>query len=165
MNLALNARDAMGDHRVVLGVRGAPGNVEEGLRGLPGVSSVVTVWDVPLLESPPVSLSDITSGDPLPSLATPGLDRKLALTEFTTSPIYRDLLVSRDGDLTAVQVNLERDEVYFSLLDERETLRRQDARGELDPAGRAELARVEAAFKAHSGQALERQSDLVDQGS
>ncbi len=132
------------------------------LRELPGVSSVVTVWDVPLLESPPVSLSDITSGDPLPSLESPGLDRGMALTEFTTSPIYRDLLVSRDGDLTAVQVNLERDEVYFSLLDERESLRRQDARGELDAAGQAELARVEQAFKAHSGEALERQSALVE---
>ncbi len=136
--------------------------IADELRALPGVSSVVTVWDVPLLESPPVSLSDITSGDPLPSLETPGLDRGMALQEFTTSPIYRDLLVSRDGDLTAVQVNLERDEVYFSLLDEREALRRQNARGELDLAGQQELARVEAAFKAHSGEALEKQSALVE---
>ena len=132
------------------------------LRALPGVSSVVTVWDVPLLESPPVSLSDITSGDPLPSLEDPGLDRTLALEEFRTSPIYRDLLVSRDGDLTAVQVNLARDEVYFALLDQREALRRRAAGGDLDPAGRAELARVEAAFQAHSGRALEQQSRLVE---
>jgi len=131
------------------------------LRRLPGVSSVVTVWDVPLLESPPVTLSDITSGDPLPSMETPGLDRDLALQEFTTSPIYRDLLVSRDGDLTAVQVNLQRDDVYFTLLDTREALRRQAAGGELDSAGLAELAEVEAAFKAHAGEALERQSELV----
>ena len=132
------------------------------LRALPGVSSVVTVWDVPLLESPPVSLSDITSGDPLPSLEDPGLDRTLALEEFRTSPIYRDLLVSRDGDLNAVQVNLARDEVYFALLDQREALRRRAAGGDLDPAGRAELARVEAAFKDHSGRALEQQSRLVE---
>jgi len=132
------------------------------LRDLPGVSSVVTVWDVPLLESPPVSLSDITSGDPLPSMETPGLDRGLALQEFTSSPIYRDLLVSRDGDLTAVQVNLQRDDVYFTLLDSREALRREAAQGQLDEAGLAELAKVEAAFKAHSGEALERQSALVE---
>ncbi|MDP4917472.1 MAG: RND family transporter, partial [Haliea sp.] len=62
------------------------------LRSLPRVSSVVTVWDVPLLESPPVSLSDITSGDPLPSLNDEGVDRALALQEFTTSPIYAELL-------------------------------------------------------------------------
>ena len=44
------ARDAMGDQRVILGVRGAPGNVEEGLRGLPGVNSV-KVLDAPGLDS------------------------------------------------------------------------------------------------------------------
>ena len=80
------------------------------LRQLAGVSSVVTVWDVPLLESPPVSLSDITSGEPLPSLEQPGIDRELVLKELTTSPIYADLLASRDGELSAVQINLQRDE-------------------------------------------------------
>ncbi|MDH3994572.1 MAG: RND family transporter, partial [Gammaproteobacteria bacterium] len=35
------------------------------LRALKGVSSVVTILDVPLLESPPVTLSDITSKEPL----------------------------------------------------------------------------------------------------
>ena len=74
------------------------------LRALSGVSSVTTVWDVPLLESPPVTLGDITSDDPLPSLGTPGLDRALALAEFTTSPIYASLLVSEDGSVTAVQI-------------------------------------------------------------
>ena len=43
------------------------------LRALKGVSSVVTVLDVPLLESPPVTLSDITSSDPLPSLEQPDI--------------------------------------------------------------------------------------------
>ncbi|MEP1594395.1 MAG: RND family transporter, partial [Halieaceae bacterium] len=76
------------------------------LRELAGVSSVTTVWNVPLLESPPVTLGDITSDQPLPSLKTPGLDRAMALTEFTTSPIYADLLASRDGTMTAVQINL-----------------------------------------------------------
>ena len=69
------------------------------LRQLEGVSSVVTVLDVPLLESPPLSLSDITSAAPLPSLEQDGIDRALALREFTTSPIYADLLASRDGTL------------------------------------------------------------------
>ena len=131
------------------------------LRQLDGVASVVTVWDVPLLESPPVSLSDITSDDPLPTLATPGLDRELALAEFTTSPIYADLLVSRSGDLTAVQVNLARDEVYFDLLDKREALRLAAEAGELDAAGRRELESVQLAFKAHTSVALEQQAALV----
>jgi len=58
------------------------------LRLLKGVSSVVTVWDVPLLESPPVTLSDISSPEPLPSLDKPGIDLELVRKELTTSPIY-----------------------------------------------------------------------------
>ncbi|MEM9257459.1 MAG: MMPL family transporter [Pseudomonadota bacterium] len=132
------------------------------LRQLDGVSSVVTVWDVPLLESPPVSLSDITSVQPLPTLDSPDVDRSLVLEEFTTSPIYADLLASRDGQLTAVQINLQRDEQYNDLLERREALRKLAAAGELDAPGVRELAGVEAEFKAHTAVTLERQSALVE---
>jgi predicted RND superfamily exporter protein len=131
------------------------------LRELAGVSSVVTVWDVPLLESPPVTLSDITSADPLPSLNRPGQDRELALTEFTTSPIYADLLASRDGTLTAVQINLARDEVYFELLDQRELLRAQHQQGGFSDAQESALQAAEVAFKAHTAKTLLAQSELV----
>jgi len=93
------------------------------LRTLDGVSSVVTVLDVPLLESPPVTLSDITGKDPLPSLDQPDIDLDLVLQELTTSPIYADLLVSRDGQVSAVQINLKYDEFFYDLLGTRESLR------------------------------------------
>lgn len=133
------------------------------LRELPGVSSVVTVWDVPLLETRPLSLSAVTSGDPLPSLQDPTIDREAALAEFTSSPIYADLLVGRDGEVTAVQVNLERDERYFELLREREALREKarDRKAAHPAAEATRLAEVEAAFKAHSAVLLEQQSELV----
>lgn len=134
----------------------------EELRQLPGVSSVVTVWDVPLLESPPVGLSAITSTDPLPSLELAGIDRDLVLKELTTSPIYADLLASRDGDVTAVQINLQRDERYFDLLSARESLRiKRDDVG-LAAAEATELAAVERQFKAHTAEALEAQGVMVE---
>ncbi|MFV0277743.1 MAG: efflux RND transporter permease subunit [Parahaliea sp.] len=131
------------------------------LRALPGVSSVVTVLDVPLLESPPVTLSDITSGKPLNSLRKPGVDRELALREFTTSPIYSRLLVSRDGKVSAVQINLQRDERASELLQRREALRQVRNQRNLSEAETAELAEVEAAYKARSGTLLEAQGKLV----
>ncbi|TDG12632.1 RND family transporter [Seongchinamella unica] len=134
----------------------------EKLRQLPGVSSVVTVWDVPLLESPPVSLSDVTSAEPLPSLEQPGIDRELVLEELTTSPIYADLLASRDGDVTAVQINLQRDHRYFELLSARDSLRSKRDEAGLSAAERKELAEVEHKFKAHTAQALAAQSALVE---
>ena len=57
---------------------------------------------------------------------------ELALKELTTSPIYRNLLVSETGDLTAVQVSLQPDKLAESLLDEREALRSEEREGALD---------------------------------
>lgn len=129
------------------------------LRGLPGVSSVVTVWDVPLLKSPPVSLADITSGDPLPSLDQPGIDRDLVLQELITSPIYADLLASRDGNITAVQINLQRNEAYNDSVQAREMLRARTATLSAEEA--AQLAALEAEVKTGNAAALERQSQMV----
>lgn len=131
------------------------------LRQLDGVSSVVTVWDVPLLKSPPVSLSDITSGDPLPSLEQPGIDRELVLQELTDSPIYTELLASRDGKLTAVQINLERNEQYNNWVDTRENLRKLERDGSLSAQQAEQLLEAEAQVKAGNAVALERQSRLV----
>jgi predicted RND superfamily exporter protein len=133
------------------------------LRELEGVSSVVTVWDVPLLESPPVSLSDITSPDPLPSLEQPDIDLDLVLAELTTSPIYADLLASRDGQLSAVQINLQRDEFYFELLNTREALRLKRRREGLTGDEQRELKEVEAAYKAHTAAVLDSGAEKLQQ--
>ncbi|MFK7975651.1 MAG: RND family transporter [Halioglobus sp.] len=131
------------------------------LRKLEGVSSVVTVWDVPLLKSPPVTLSDITSGDPLPSLEKPGIDRELVLQELTDSPIYTELLASRDGKLTAVQINLERNEQYNDWVDTREDLRKLEREQGLNAQQALQLTEAEAQVKAGNAAALARQSQLV----
>jgi predicted RND superfamily exporter protein len=134
----------------------------EELRGLQGVSSVVTVLDVPLLQSPPIGLGRVTSDEPLPTLRDPAVDRALALKEFTTSPLYRDLLVGAGGDVMAVQVNLERQAAADDLLRERERLRRAEEAGELDAAGEQRLAEVAAEVKKNTARQLARQSALVE---
>jgi len=55
-----------------------------------GVASVTSVLDVPLLESPPLSLTDISRADALPTLRDASVDRGLALRELTQSPIYKN---------------------------------------------------------------------------
>lgn len=134
----------------------------EELRALDGVSSVVTILDVPLLQSPPVTLSDMTSSDPLTTLETPGIDLEMVMREFTTSPIYADLLVSRDGQISAVQINLQRDERYFKLLEQREALRSKRSKEPLSATDAQKLATVETAFKARSALVLARDEQLVE---
>ena len=116
------------------------------LARIDGVAGVTTLLDVPLLESPPLSLTDLARADSMPTLRDPKVDRSLALTELTTSPIYRNLLVSERGDLTAVQVSLYADREAEALLDEREALRDLERVGELDGAGQDRLLQVEAEY-------------------
>ena len=46
------------------------------LRRLRGVSGVTTLLDVPLLESPPLSLTDLARADSMPTLRDPQVDRR-----------------------------------------------------------------------------------------
>ena len=131
------------------------------LRALKGVSSVVTVLDVPLLQSPPIGLGQVTSGDPLPSLRDENIDRAQALEEFTTSPLYSDLLVGAGGEVTAVQVNLARNENDSALVNEREALRAKEREGTLAGPEAERLAVVEAAVKQRTAEQLAAQSALV----
>ena len=117
----------------------------EDLRAVEGVRSVTSALDVPLLESPPISLTDLSDLDSISTLRNPEVDRELALTEFTTSQLYRNLIVSEAGDLTAVQVTIEPNKEVDRLGDLRTQLRRQaasDTAGTID----RELAEVEAAY-------------------
>ena len=116
------------------------------LERLPGVAGVTTLLDVPLLESPPLSLTDLARADSIATLRDPEVDRELALKELITSPIYRNLLVSETGDLTAVQVSLKPDELAESLLDEREALRAEEREVALDTEKAERLAQVEADY-------------------
>jgi predicted RND superfamily exporter protein len=82
-----------------------------------------------LLESPPISLTDLSDLDAIASLRDPTVDREMALEEFTTSQLYRNLVVSEAGDLTAVQVTIEPNQDVDRLGDLRGELRQQVAEG------------------------------------
>ncbi len=131
------------------------------LEVLPGVSSVVTILDVPLLESPKISLDEVAGGE-LRSLRTEGIDKDLVRQELKNSPIYKNLLTSTDGRTTALQVNLKRDEAYQSLLEQREGLREQAREGSLSPDQQQQLATIELDFRQLALAVGERQSLLVD---
>jgi uncharacterized protein len=83
----------------------------------PRVTSVITLLDVPLFQSPPLSYAEVA--EEIRTLESEGTDRALAATEFRESPFYRDLLVSADAQTTALIVNLEFDTAYAALLSER----------------------------------------------
>ena len=135
----------------------------EALRKTPGVSSVTSILDVPLLESPPLNLTDLSEAEQLPTLRDPAIDTELAFKEFTTSPVYRDLLVGSGGDVSAVQVSLATDPTGALLLDEREALRDRARADELDPSAELRLQEVESRYDAFLAAEGERRGELVAQ--
>ena len=115
------------------------------LKDVPGVRSVTSALDVPLLESPPISLTDLSDLDSIPSLRDPQVDRALALREFTSSQLYKNLVVSEAGDLTAVQVTIEPNKEVDRLGDLRKSLRKSVAEGG-DIEVQRQLSAVELAY-------------------
>ena len=131
------------------------------LRAIEGIESVTSILDVPLLESPPVSLNELREG--APTLEQPGTDVELARQELQTSPLYRNHLLSADGGTCAIQVNLLRDEVYHELRQQRNALREKKLSGELTAAQLKRLDEVSKKFDLVSKQLMDREEDVIRQ--
>ena len=95
------------------------------------VASVQSLLDAPLLQSPPVPLTQLADG--YRTVQSPDVDLELARRELVTSPVFRDLLVSADGKTTAIRINLDAHEELAAVRRERDALRAQ-GRGEVPPA-------------------------------
>jgi len=117
------------------------------LKSLERILSVLSILDVPLLESPPVSLKELNSA--LPTLESPTVDMNLARIELRQSPLYQNLLLSPDLKTTALLINFADDDVYRNLLGRRNELRQKKASGQLSSAERAELKCVLEQFQQH----------------
>lgn len=121
------------------------------LAALDQVTSVVSILDVPLLQSPPLSLTDLSSD--IHTLSDPTVDRQLAAQELRTSPIYKDLLSNAEGDITMLQVNLFNDPRYNDLLNARDDLRAVANERPLSHDEKIALDKASQAFKDYVAQA------------
>ena len=128
--------------------------LRDDLRSLESVSSVLSILDVPLLESPPVSLKELTGE--LPTLESPTTDMNMAKIEFQNSPLYQNLLVSSDLKTTALLVYLSGNDAYRDLLERRNELQQKKESGSLTPAERAELKNVVEQCRQHKDEMRRR---------
>ncbi|MEX1081029.1 MAG: efflux RND transporter permease subunit [Halofilum sp. (in: g-proteobacteria)] len=128
------------------------------LAAVEGVSSVMSMLDVPLVQGPDVNFDTLQEGPP--TLRDPDVSLEQAREEFLTSPLYSDLLLNDAADTTAMLVNLAPNERHQELLQRQSDLRERRAAGELDAAGRQELRTVSSEVEAVAEEAqaqLERQ--------
>lgn len=125
------------------------------LAALPRTASVVSYLDVPLVNSPRQTLSDVRRS--ILTLESPDADIEMARQEFLKSPLYKSLIVSPDSRTTALQVTLKRDETFIRLRNERDNLRIITLERPLTKQESKQLDKATKAFSDYS-------ETIVDQG-
>lgn len=125
------------------------------------VAGVASILDVPLTQSPPVTLAELASAPQ--TLLDERTDRSLARAEFRNSELFRNLLVSDDLSTTAIAVSLEADDELTRLLNRRNELREFRAAKTATPEQLSELKTVTLQHQAQAQVFGERQATLVAQ--
>ena len=120
------------------------------LRTAPGVESVTSILDVPLLDNVEgVSLAGIA--DTLRTLDNPETDPARARAELLASPVFAEVIVSPDGRTAALLLTMKGDEAYRALLAKRNRLLIERSAEALDDSGRAvvdaEMERIEPFYE------------------
>jgi predicted RND superfamily exporter protein len=131
------------------------------LKVLQPVSSVISIINVPLTQSPPVTLGELASSTQ--TLLDKKTDRALAKIEFRDSDLYRDLLVSNDYSTTAIAVSLKSNTELSGLLDRRNSLRLQRETAGLSVQQEAELNSLTLEYQAKDDAFKARQSQFIEQ--
>ena len=116
----------------------------EDLKKIEDVVNVLAITNVPLLYSPKISVEDL--GEEPRTLLSLGVDRALVKQEFLSSPVYRDLILSEDGQTTALLASIAVDQKYIDLVRQRDALRLKRKRLGLSPEESLELERVGKEF-------------------
>jgi predicted RND superfamily exporter protein len=130
------------------------------LIGVVGVDSVMSILDVPLVTSSDIPLLEMV--DNIQTLESPTIDRRRAIDELTNSPVFENLIISRDKLTTAILVNLEPDERFTALQATRNELLIQRSAGGLGPEQVAELAEVTLAYEQASDVLSDRHHRTVE---
>lgn len=133
--------------------------LRENILKLDMVAGVNSILDVPLTQSPPVTLAELASAPQ--TLLDDRTDRILARNEFQQSELFKNLLVSSDLSTTAIAVSLEADKVLGDLLTRRNDLRELRAAKNAAPEQLSELEQITLQHQARAQEFGERQAKLV----
>ena len=140
-------------------VLGDINNLRQDILDLGNIKSIVSILDVPLTQSPPITLAELNGAPQL--LLSKKTDRDLAKIELTTSQLYRDLLLSQDFSTTAVIVSLNADQQVSALLDQRNNLRDLRSSGKFTPEQQSSLEQVTLEHQAKAAVFQQTQNQLI----
>ena len=94
--------------------------IRNDLKGVPRIESINSLLDVPLLENPPVPITELV--DNIKNLDDMDVDVEAAQDELANSPLYNNMLLNLERNTTAIQLNRPADHRHRDLTKAREAL-------------------------------------------
>lgn len=122
-------------------------NLSEELAKNDMVSSVISILNVPLLNSVKGGVTGIL--EHTPTLSDKDINISKAKIEFAKSPIYSGNLISKDLKTTAIALNLKQDDKFNELLNERNLLSQKESNGTITQAEKEKFKALVTEFKAY----------------
>ena len=110
------------------------------LLAVEGLASVISLLDVPLINSPRIGLTELQQA--VPNLESSRTDQALAREELINSPLYRELIMSADGRTTALLALFQVNADYEDLLFRRDRIRERQLSGAVTEEDRKALAQL-----------------------
>ena len=130
-------------------------NLEE----VPGISSVVSLLDVPLLAQGEGSLTELAGN--YRTLRDSEVDLQKAREELTTSPVFSELIVSADGRTTALQLNLDDALEFDAVQGDRRRLSQRIGEGEATPEEKQRFAQLDAEYQLQKQRLNQKRHDTI----
>ncbi len=94
------------------------------IQSLDWVHNVITLLDIPLLNNSEAPLSERLKN--FVTLKDEGVDRLRGFNEILNSPVFRNFVISEDGNTSGIIVNIKKDEKIKSIQDQNELEKYKD---------------------------------------
>ena len=120
-------------------------NLKEEILSIDNVESVISLIDVPLVESSNTPLIEMISN--VPTLLSGNTDKIKAKKEILDSPIYKNLIISEDGTTTALQINLSSNSDLLELSKNKASLISKKINGDITPSELLRLEVIKSEYK------------------
>ena len=130
------------------------------LEEVPGISSVVSLLDVPLLAQGEGSLTELAGN--YRTLRDSEVDLDKARDELTTSPVFSELIVSADGRTTALQLNLDEAPELEALQGERRRLSQRISAGKATSNEKQRFVQLDAQYELQKRQLNQKRHDTIN---
>ena len=117
------------------------------IQSLDWVHSVITLLDVPLLNNSDKSLQERLNN--LITLKDENVDKERGFKEILDSPVFRNFVISEDGNTTGIIVNIKKDDILKKLKNKKEIEKYKD---NLKKKNHQNILEIRKIIKTYSGE-------------